>query len=203
MVNDGSAMLNSELTKYGNPFIAVFDKNTGEQIFLKKVGYKNDQILSYEVQKDTMFLLTKNRILKYSLKDGSEIWERYFKTDSLGGLSTFGGQNLFLQMDSAAISPVCTAPNSISVFNDRNELLVLDNYLKTTAVIPNDQIYTCYLKNKQFRFIDDGISTVVTDDTNQPVATLDISGNSILIGSKLFEVEGKSLIVTDIEQLNQ
>ena len=202
MVNDGSAMLNSELTKYGNPFIAVFDKNTGEKIFLKKVGYKNDQILSYDIQKDTMFLLTKNRILKYSLKDGSEIWERYFKTDSLGGLSTFGGKNLFIQMDSAAISPVCTAPNSVSVFNDRNELLVFDNYLKTTAVIPNDQIYICYLKNKKYSFIDDGISTIVTDDSNQPVATLDVSGNSVLIGSKLFEVEGKSLIVTDIEQLN-
>jgi len=42
----------------------------------------------------------------------------------------------------------------------------------------------------------------VIDDSNQPVATLEISGNSVLIGSKLFEVEGKSLVVTDIDQLN-
>lgn len=202
MVNDGFAMQNMELTGYGIPFIAAFEKKTGKQIFLKKVGYKNDQILSSDIKQDTLFLLTKNRILKHSLKDGAEIWERYFKTDSLGGLSQFGGKELYLLIDSATIAPVCSAPNSVSVFNKRNELLVLDADLKTTAVIPNDQIYTCYLKTKKYRFVDDGISTVVTDDSNHPVATLDVSGNSVLIGSKLFEVEGKCLIVTDIDQLN-
>jgi len=201
MVNNGTAMLNSELTRYGIPFIAAFEKNTGQKIFLNKVGYKNDQILTYDIQQDTMFLLTKNRVLKHSLKDGSEIWERYFKTDSLGELTQFGGKDLYLQTDSSVITPVCSAPNSISVFNDRNELLVLDSYLKTTDIIPSDQIYTRYLKNKKYSFIDDGFSTIVTDDSNQPVATLDISGNSVLIGSKLFEIEGKNLIIIDIDQL--
>ena len=202
MVNDGFALLNSELVKYGTPFIAAYDKNTGKQFFFSKAGYKNDQILSYKIQQDTVFLLTKKRVMKYSVKDGTEIWERYFKTDSLGELSQFGGNQLYIKKDSALISPVCSSPNSVSVFNDRNELLVLDYYLKTTDVIPNDQLYTCYFKSKKYSFIDDGISTVVTDDTNQPVAILDISGNSVLIGSKLFEVQGKSLVVIDIDQFN-
>jgi len=202
MVNDGFALLNSELVKYGTPFIAAYDKNTGKQFFFSKAGYKNDQILSYKIQQDTVFLLTKKRVMKYSVKDGTEIWERYFKTDSLGELSQFGGNQLYIKKDSALISPVCSSPNSVSVFNDRNELLVLDYYLKTTDVIPNDQLYTCYLKSKKYSFIDNGISTVVTDDTNQPVAILDISGNSVLIGSKLFEVQGKSLVVIDIDQFN-
>ena len=202
MVNDGFAMLNSELISYGIPFIAAFDKNTGKKIFLNKVGYKNDQILSYNIQQDTVFLLTKNRILKHSLKDGTEILERYFKTDSVGKLSQFGGKELYLQMDSASINPVCPSLGSISVVNNRDQLFVLDSSLKTTAIIPNDQIYMCYLKSNGYNFIDDGISTVVTDRSNQPVATLDMSGNSVLIGSKLFEVQGKSLIVIEIDQLN-
>ena len=202
MVNDGSALLNSELVKYGVPFIAAFDKNTGKQLFFCKAGYKNDQILSFNIQQDTLFLLSKNRVLKHSLKDGTELWERYFKTDSLGELTHFGGDELYIQKDSDTITPVCPSPNSISVFNNRDQLFVLNYFLKTNAVIPNDHIYTCYLKSKEYKFIDDGISTVVIDRSNQPVATLDISGNSILIGSKLFEVQGKSLVVTEIDQLN-
>jgi len=202
MVNDGFALLNSELVKYGVPFIAAFDKNTGKQVFFNKVGYKNDQILSYEIQQDTLFLLSKNRVMKHSLKDGTELWENYFKTDSIGELTQFGGKELCIQMDSTAIVPVCSSPNSISVFNDRDQLFVLDCFLKTVAIISNNQIYTCYLQSKIYNFIDDGISTVVTDRSNQLVATLDMSGKCILIGSKLFEVQGKSLIETDIDQLN-
>jgi len=202
MVNDGFALLNSELIKYGSPFVAAFDKNTGKQVFSNKVGYKNDQILSFEVQQDTLFLLSKNRIMKHSLKDGTELWERFFMSDSVGELTQFGGKELYVKMDSTAIAPVCISPNSISVFNNKDQLFVLDSYLKTTTVIPNDQLYTCYLKLNDYNFLDDGISTVVTDRSNQPVATLDISGNSILIGTKIFEVQGKSLVVLDINQFN-
>ena len=202
MVNEGSAMLNSELVKYGAPFIAAYEKNTGKPVFSNKVGYKNDQILSYEVQQDTLFLLSKNRIMKHSLIDGTELWERFFKSDTLGELTQFGGKELYMKMDSDTIAPVCSSPGSISVFNNKDQLFVLDGYLKTTTIIKDDQIYTCYLKLNGYNFLDDGISTVVTDRSNQPVATLDISGNSILIGSKLFEVQGKSLVVIDIDQFN-
>ena len=201
MVNDGSAFLNSESTSYGKPFIAAYSKNTGKKVFLSRIGYKNEQILSYEIQRDTLLLLSKKKVFKYSLKDGNELWEQSIKTDSVGELTQFGGSTMYVRLDSASVKPIQSDSASFSVSSNKNQLLILNNDLKVTNIIPNDQIYYCYLEAKGYKFLDAGETTLVIDKNNKVVAELDISGSATLKGTKLFDVQGNNFVVIDIGQL--
>ncbi len=200
MVADGFASRNNESIHYGKPFIACYHIDSGKRLFLSKVGYKNEQILSYEIQQDTICLLSKNKIFRYSLRDGSEIWEKHFKTDSLGELTRFGDSDMFIRSDSGAFSPVRSSPASLVVFTNKNQLLVLNNLLDINTIIPNDRIFLCYLETKDYKFMDMGEATLVTDKNNRPIAQLDISGNAVLFGTKLFESSGNSLIEIDMNE---
>jgi len=201
MVNDGFASLNSESINYGKPFVAAYDKNTGKKLFLNTIGSKSQQILSFEIQKDTLILLSKNRIFRYSLKDGTELFEQYFKTDSVGEFTQFGENNMFLISDSATVKPLLSDSTNLYVVTNKNQLLILNNQLDITNIIPNDKLCFCYLETKGYKFLDAGESTLVIDKNNKQVAELDILGNVMLIGTKLFEVQGKSLVEIDLDQL--
>ncbi|MDD4968357.1 MAG: PQQ-binding-like beta-propeller repeat protein [Paludibacter sp.] len=201
MVNEGTASINYETVKYGKAFIAAYLKNNGKKVFLTKAGYKKEQILSYQIQQDTLFLLSMNRVLKYSLADGSELYEQTFKTDSVGELIQFGNVDMFFNSDSATISPILSGSNSVVVHTGKNQFLVLDNLLNIKYIIPDNEVYYCSLKSKGNRFINIGNTTLVIDKNNNPVAELDISGNTLLLGNKLFEVQGKNFVEIDLNQL--
>lgn len=201
MVNNGFATENSGSINYGKAFIAVFNKNTGKKIFLQTIGYKNQQILSYEIEKDTLTLLSKNRIFKHSLKDGRELNERYYKTDSLGEFTKFAEPGMYVLSDSVTIKPLLSDSTNLYVVSSKNQILVLNNQLDITNIIPNEKICFCYLETKGYKLIDAGESTFVIDKNNKLVAELDISGNATLIGTKLYEVQGKSLIEIDLDKL--
>jgi len=201
MVNEGVASVNYEPVILGKPFIAAFNKKTGKQVFLTTVGYKNDLILSYKIQRDTMFLLSKDRVFKYSLADGTELWENRMKTDSLGEFIQFGDTDMFARTDSVLIYPLLSDSTYTFVFTDKNQLLVLNQQLEIADIIPNDRICYCYLQKNGCKFIDTGENTLVTDKNNKPLAVLDISENATLIGTKLYDVQGNSFVEIDIDKL--
>jgi len=201
MVNDGFASLNDAPIHYGKPFIAGFNKNTGKRVFLSPVGYKKEQILSYDIQQDTLYLLSADRAFKYSMRDGTEFWEQPFKTDSVGELTQFGKTEMFVLSDPDFIRPVLSHPTERVVFNSKNQLLVLNSQLEIIKTFPSDRICSCYLMTTKYKFIGVGENTIVTDKNNHVVALLDLSGDAVLIGTKLFESIGNSLIEIDMNDL--
>lgn len=201
MVNDGFATYNNELTNYGKTFIAGFSKDTGKRVFLSKVGYNKEQILSYEIQKDTLFVLSKNRIFKYSLADGSELWEQPFKTDTIGELTQFSETGPVARGDSDTMKPLLTDSANVYVFNNKDQLLALDHLFNIKKAIPNDELYYCYLQTKGYSFIDNGAGTLVTNSKNKLLAELDISANTLLVGTKLYEVQGNSLVEIELKEI--
>ena len=201
LVNNGWISLNYEPVKYGKTFIAAFSAKTGKKVFLNRVGYKNDEIVDYLTRQDTLYLISSNRVFKYSLQDGSELFEQKIKIDSVGELTRFGGKNLFIVSDSLPIDPVLSDSAHIGVYTTKNDLLYLDSLFNITDIIPDDVMSDCYLETKGYKFIDTGEMTLVIDKKNVPVAELYISGNAILRSTTLFEVQGKDFVEIDLNQI--
>ena len=201
MVNDGFGFINYETVNYGKTFVAGFSKLAGKKTFLNKVGYKKEQILSYLIQQDTLFLLSKNRVFKYSLHDGNELNEQIYKTDSLGEFTQLGGSDLFISSDSATISPIRACSTDIVVYTGKNQVLVLDNQLNIKNNFQDNDVYYCILESKGYKFINVGETIMVINKSNNIIAELDISGNILLNGKKLFEVQGNNLLEIDMDQL--
>ena len=201
LVNNGWASFNFEPVKYGKTFIAAFSVKTGKKIFLSPVGYKNDEIVDYLTQQDTLYLISTNRVFKYSLQDGSELFEQKMKIDSVGELTRFGGKNLYIVSDSVPVDPVLPDSAHIGVYTTKNDLLYLDYLFNIKDIFPGNALSDCFLETKGYKFIDTGEMTLVVDGQNVPVAELYISGNCILRGTTLFEVQGKDLVEIELNQV--
>jgi len=201
MVNDGFATYNNETVSYGKPFIAAFMKDDGRKVFLSTIGYKKEQIKAFQIQQDTLFLLSKNRIFKYSLTDGAELWEQIIKTDSLGELSGFAGSDLYIKSDSVSFRPILSDSTNIYVFTSENKLLEFSNQLEFKGIIPENEIFYAYLVTNGYKFLETGNSSIVIDKKNELVAELEISGNALLRGTKLFEAQGNSFVEIEMDQL--
>lgn len=86
MVNNGYAYLGYRMMDYGKPFIAAFDRETGNQKFFSVFNTKDDPIIGFRIIGTELFLLFKHRLEKYALASGTLIMNKDFSAEEAGEL---------------------------------------------------------------------------------------------------------------------
>jgi hypothetical protein len=203
MVNMGYAFLNGDPVSYGRAFVAAFDKTNGNKLFLNPLTFRKEQLTAFQTQQDTLYLLSKKRLYKYSLNDGVELWEQYYKTDSVGEITNFAGKDVYIAADSNFVHLMANDTAQLGLYTRKDKLMTLDNMLNTKATYPIGDLYFCYLEYKGYKFLENGNNTVVVDKNNKQVAELNISGNIALKRSILYEVQDNSLVEIDLNQFEK
>lgn len=201
MVNRGYAFMGYRQLNFGDPFIAAFNINSGEQLFLSKIKGKNDQIIDSKIQKDTILLVFKDRVSKYSILDGSLISEKTFDNEKLGVFQCFIGNNVFIKSDSTFNSLVLNEPNRYYIYTDKDKVIVINNQFEILDQIDFAELYIRYLIIKDLEFVAKKNETVIIDSKGNKVAEIIASKNAILMGTKLYDVQEKSFIEIDLNGL--
>lgn len=118
---------------FGTPFIAAFDKETGKRKFFSIINTKKDPILGFQIHYDTIYIVFKERISKYSIIDGTQIYKKTYNTEETGELMYFVGNHVYIKSkDSTLTSLPLLDTNKIYVFTNTGKTLVLDNQLEIT-----------------------------------------------------------------------
>jgi len=87
VINDGHAFRDDRQIYYGTPFFAAFNKDDGKQVFCSMFDHKKNPILDFKIEADGLLLIFKDRIIKLSLSDGSQIFEKTINNDVLRELN--------------------------------------------------------------------------------------------------------------------
>ena len=201
MVNKGFAFMGNRQIDFGTPFLAAYNKNTGKQLFFNTLNDKKDQISGFKINKDEIILILKDRILKYSLAKGSLLLEKSFDIGLVGELSYFIGNQAYLKKDNSFVCLVTSDSTSNYLYTKTGKILKLSGKFDILEQIDYKQIYICYLKAKDIKFLAKDQETTVIGMDNQNLAELKISGNAILKGSKLYDIQDKSFIEFDVKEL--
>jgi hypothetical protein len=201
MINKGFAFMGYRQLDFGKPFFAGFNRNTGKQLFLSAIGEKKDQITGFKIYYDTVLLVFKDRVSKYSMSDGSFISEKTFDIQTLGELRYFIGGQTYLKTDSIYNNLIFIDSTSHYLFTKTGKILVINDNLDVLNQIDYNQIYLYYLKTKDYKFLAKDNETTVIDNENKKVADFKASNNSMLIGSTLYDMQEKSFIEIDLNEL--
>ncbi len=201
MVNKGFALMGNRQIDFGTPFLAAYNKNTGKQLFLKTLSDKKDQISGFKINKDEIILILKDRVLKYSLAKGSLLLEKSFDIGLVGELSYLIGDQVYLKRDNSFVCLVTSDSTSNYLYTKKGKILKLNGQYDIMEQIDYQQIYICYLKAKGIKFLAKDQGTTVIGRDNQSLAELKISGNAMLKGSKLYDIQEKSFIEFDVNEL--
>lgn len=203
MVNMGFAFMGYRQLDYGTPFIAAFDAKTGNQFFLNTINDKKNQINGFEINRDTLLLVFKDKVSKYSILDGSLIFEKIFNTETIGKLNYFIGSQVYIKSDSTYKSLSLSDTTKQYLYTNNGKALVLNDRFEILNQIEYDQFYIYYLLDNEYRFIAKENKTIVLDKNNKSVANLDISRKTIKIGSKLYYIQDRSFVEIDLKDITK
>lgn len=201
MINKGYASMGYRQIDFGSAFIAAFNTKTGEQIFLNTLQSKDEQVIGFEQDKDTLTLVFNHKIAKYLMSNGSLLIEKYFKPETYGKLEYFIDNQVYICSDSTFISLPSLDATKKYLYTDIGKTLVLNSNLEVVDEIDTEKLYVCYLQEHDYKFIAKGRKTIVLDKKNKIVASLDISKSTKKVGSKLYSALDNSLYEIELEDI--
>jgi hypothetical protein len=201
LLNNGYAFMGNRRLDFGTPFFTSFELNSGKQIFMSTIKGKKDQINGFTINNDTILLVFKDKVSKYSMTNGSLISEKSFDIKTLGELRYFVGNQVYTKTDSIFKCLVSSDSTKYYLLTSGRKILVTNCNLDILNQIDSDQLYVYYLKTKDFKLLAKGNETVVLDNTYREVADFKASRKAKLVGSKLFDIQEKSFIEIDLHDL--
>ena len=198
----------SFIDQWGKPFLAAYDKKTGKNVYMRERKKYADYIKDVEFRSDALFLLFADKkdhqsVEKYRANSGSFMGRKEIApvvVQSSGSLNAFVGPDVCVKKDGQFVPLAEMDSIGVYVVCD-NGVLHLDGGLKTVEFISFNDLFVYRGRYEDLRFYGHGKETVIVDDDNREVATLDFP-EVYCTESRIYSIKNKSLYVIDTEQLS-
>jgi len=201
MINKGFAFMGYRQLNFGTPFIAAFDKVTGEQKYLSLIT-KDDPILGFHVLDKEMYLVFKNRMAKYSQETGNLLIEMSFPEEEFGELKYFVGNQVFKPNENGDLSSLIQSDTTkVFVFTNKDKIVSVDNQLKVAKIIDFEDLNIYYLRTKNNKFFEKDKLTWIIDSEGQKVAEIEATSKAFLIGETLYDRKDDSFFEIDLTEI--
>lgn len=201
MLNLGYAFYQNRKVDYGKPFIAAFDKRSGEKIYLTVLSDKKESIKNYEIEKDSVFIVFENKFVRCALRNGVSGSEKSIHTDNSVKMVRLLGSNIYLKTDSQYFS---IGEDSLIkyVYLNNGETIVLNDKLETVNKIKNDQLVVATYQTEKFAFIRGENSWSVMNNSKRKIAEINSLGDVIMSNGKVYLVEENVIWELDSKDLS-
>ena len=187
---------------FGSPFIAAYDKTSGKEKFLSLINVKDDPILGYKILNNEIYLVFKNRMVKYSLDSGALLIEKDFSNENLGELKYFIGNHVFITNDqNDLVSLPQSDTTKVFVYTSQRKILSIDNLLNINDTIEFEELSFYFLRSKNYRFISKDKKTLIIDDEGKRIAELETSSHAFIVGETLYDKQDDSFLVVELEEI--
>lgn len=202
LINRGEAKYNGRKCHFGEPYIGVFDKNSGYELSLSLFKLKKNPVLSYIAGKDSFNLIFKDRAICYSLKnndyrtilnDAEQTGE--FEYD----VSKFA---TYIKSDSIIQSLHEFDPRAIYFMSNKGYVVKLNRSLEFERKIELSELYVCKWINESNSFLHHDNTIFVIDNAGKVVAELNLGKRIFEYQDKLYAVEANVLTEIPLNRLS-
>jgi len=202
MINKGYAFMGYRQLNFGVPFIAAFNRDTGEQKYLSLINAKDDPILGFHILNKEIYLVFKNRIAKYSQEIGNLIMEMNFPEEEYGKLKYLVGNQVFKTNENGDWSSLVQSDTAkVFVFTNKDKIVSIDSQLNTTKIIDFEDLNIYYLQTKEYKFLAKDKLTLIIDNEGKKVAEIEVSSSAFLIGETLYDRHENSFLAIDLTEI--
>ncbi|MCX6256728.1 MAG: PQQ-binding-like beta-propeller repeat protein [Bacteroidia bacterium] len=202
MINKGFLNHNNYNAKFGYPFIAAFSMIDGKQNFLSEIGDERSIVWSYETRKDTAYILCNNLLSKYSMHNGELLSNVPFVTSWKNNISYFLGDQVYIQTQDSLFKEIYEAdPGKFWICNENEKIWVTGYNFVVDYQVDIKDVYVCYRSSGNYKFLLNNHKTILIDKNGRKTAELNISENSQISGTVVYDMHDNRLIKLDLKEL--
>lgn len=199
IINSGFAYWGRKRIDFGQPFIMGLNMNTGNELFFTPINTKKDFLLDFKVSNNSILVIFKDRVIIYSLNDGSIMKSKSFNTDELGGLKFFVGSSIYIKDNESFFKNLALSDSSkYYIQTNKGKTIVLDSELNNIDEIEFNQLYFNFGNFKDMIFLGNDDETIILDKNNQEIANLKVSFDAFILGEKLYYFKNEKLFIVDL-----
>lgn len=201
-INKGTVKVNSETIIHGKPYLACYNKYSGERLYMELFFEEEDYIIDFIEKNNKIHLLFLNKLVSVSMKEGTIVKE----TDTQTNL--YSKNDHFLRTavgyeDSGKITVMSVNKNDISIYKDNKNVLELDSNNKPVQLFNTEWIYTFKGDFLGFNIFERDLNTFIVNKKNEIVAKFDFILNKKTAIDKIFLMGRKKIIVFSIEDFRK
>ena len=201
-VNNGFAFMGNRQLDFGKPFIAAFDRQSGEQKYLSVINEKDDPILDFKALDNDLYLIFKNRMAKYSQESGHLIIAKEFQNADFGELQYFIGNKVLIKNQKDDFVNLSQSDTTkVFVFTTKGQTLSIDTDLNVLDTIAYENLNIYYLRTEDYKFVSKDNHTLIINNEGKKVAEIEASSNSFLIGKTLYDRQNNSFLAIDLKDI--
>lgn len=202
MVNKGYAYMGYRQLEFGKPFIASYNLNSGEQNYFETITAEKKEIIKgLHLDGDTIILILKDQVLKYSLVDGNRINIQRFDTEPYGELKYFVGDQVFIQRDSTFYSLPNLDSTRHFLYTNSGKILILNSDLTLDREMETEEFYIQYFDWEGFQFVAKENQTYVIDENGKLIAEFTASLKSVYLNNKLYDAHENGFLQINLDDL--
>lgn len=163
LLNYGYAYLGQKRVNAGRPYLACFNRATGEELFLNRLTEKKDQIESASIKSNAVYMFFDNGMAYHALADSSAIEIVPWNAEKYGKIAGIVRKDLFvLNADSTLFYTISNDVRCI-VYTEKEDCYEVNDRLEVMREFPRDSYflpvqswngYTIITRENKFHFID-------------------------------------------------
>lgn len=196
MVNYGLAYQGIRPILYGQPFIAAFNKETGDQLYQIPLGNKETRVHDYVVKNDLLYVLFKNKIFICQLNNGTILKEAQPDTKETGDMVSFIGDNAYVN-ETKGLHRLADDDSKTYIVTSKSVYIALDEAMNYLDTVNAKQLYFNFHTEKGYKFLCSTENTIIVNDANRTIANIESSHPSV-IDNKLYSKYRDYLTETDL-----
>lgn len=200
MVNRGYANKGGQQISFGIPFIAKFEIETGNEIFLKTVG-PSKMIRDFDVKEEVIMLVFDESIVSYAMNDGRKIMSEAFDKLKYGGLKYCISEQIYRQCNDLVYRSITLSDSSKTyVYTGMRKVIEVNNELVVSDQWGADHLGIFEESWHEYKLLRVKDETIVLNKEGMKVATLNMSG-AILYDNKLYDIQEKSVVEINLSEM--
>lgn len=202
LINRGEARYNGKECNFGEPYMAIFDKNSGYELALSLFDLKKNPLLSYVAGKDSFELIFKDRSIRYSLKN-NDYKTILYDAEQTGefeyDVSKFA---TYIKSDSIIQSLHEFDPRAIYFMSNKGYVVKLNRNLEFERKIELSELYVYKGTHQSYTFLYHDKTLFVINSTGKVVAELNVGKTIFIHKDKLYTVDANVLTEIPLNRLS-
>jgi outer membrane protein assembly factor BamB len=201
MINSGYALRDDVKLYYGLPFIAAFNKQTGEQKYFS-LYKKHGVFIDYKIIDNNIYLLFRNQIIKHNLETGTYVLCKIYGKESFNELTHFVENNTFIiSKEGDLLNPIQSDLTNFYLNTNQNKIFSIDNNLNIINTISYKETLDNILHYKGHNFIANDEKTFILNSNGKIIAKLNVSSNAFISNDVLYEKKDNSFMAIDLKTI--